>query len=277
MEPELNDEFFQYIYSLPKESESIISDNEVFNDLGLHQYMHTFSQENLYIDIEYDKIDSLIQVYFKKIFDPDENVMLYNHDIVYSYFDCNDFIKLYENYIYTYQYNLSLFINDNHYKDIYLNCKRISHQHLLIRPKNFELFKIFINKYYEYFIDKLQITIKYLKYNLTIYNQSLPNVYFSNVELLELLTDINEIISTKTTFQLFKEYGIPIKMKNKNTLIKNKLMYKYIHKYEKKFTLDIKVLLIEYYNYEYLYATSNGFISTNDILSNSLYNFNIIS
>jgi hypothetical protein len=275
MDTELSDEFFQMLYSLPKESEVIISDNEVFAELGLTQYIYNHHQRNLYIDVTFEQIDSLIDIYFKKIFDQDEHLMLYNHNIVYSYYDCVEFIKLYEKYLHNYQYNLGLFVNDKFYKDIYLNCKRISENHLLIRPKNFLVFKVFVNQYYEFIINKLKLTIKYLYHNISLYKEPLTNDHFSNVELLELLTDINEILATKTTFKLFREYGIPIKMKNKHNLVTNKLLNQYIYKHLTKFTLDVKVLLIEYYKYEYLFSSNHRFININEIVSQDIFRFNL--
>jgi hypothetical protein len=266
METELNDEFFQYIYSLPKESEVIISDNEVFTELELYDYVHIYDEKKLYIDIDIDQIDSLVKIYFKKLFDPDDHLMLFDHTLLYSYYDCIQYIKIYSKLLQNYEYNYSLFVDDQFYKNIYLTCKRMSEHHLLIRPKKFTVFKAFINQYYDYIITQIKLTIKYLNYNVNLYKEPLINVYFSNVELLNLLTSINELIATKTTFKLFREYGIPIKMKNKMNLISNSVLNQYISKNLKEVIIDIKILLIEFYKYEYSYQSINHSVSVNYML-----------
>ncbi len=270
---ELNDEFFQMAYSLPQESEIIISDNEVFAELGLHEYMFVYDKSKMYIDIDYDQINALIKIYFKRIFNPDEHMMLFDHKILYSHDDCVEFIKVYQAYLQSYEFNYSLFVNDKFYKDIYLNCKRMSKNEILVRPKKFEVFKEFINRYYEYIIDQLKMTIKYLNYNITLCKEPLTLHYFSNLELLEMLTTTNEMLSTKTTFSLFREYGIPIKMKHKMNLITNTLLNKYITKDIKNVIIDMNVLLIEFYKYEYAFDFKLPIVTVNDMLTHDLFTF----
>ncbi len=270
---ELNDEFFQCIYTLPKESEVIISDNEVFSELGLYEHVYVHDETKLYVDIELDQIDSLVKIYFKKIFDPDDHLMIFDHTLLYSYNDCIHYIKIYTKILQNYEHNYSLYVDDQFYKHIYLTCKRMTEHHLLIRPRKFPVFKAFINQYYDYIISQLKMTIKYLNYNVNLYKEPLINTYFSNVELLNLLTFINELIATKTTFKLFREYGIPIKMKNKMNLISNTVLNHYICKHLKEVIIDIKILLIEYYKYEYLYQTINHPISVKYMLLHNGFMF----
>jgi hypothetical protein len=275
MDHELTDEFFQVTYSLPKTSNVIISDNELFKELGLDEYIQIYNKEKLYIDVELEQVNSLVNIYFKKIFDPDEHMMLYDHKTVYSSIECMKYIKLYQNYLYNYEYNLSLFVNDKFYQDIYLNCKRITDHHLLIRPKKFIVFKAFINHYYEYVINQLKLTIKYLNYNINLYKEPSTNVHFTNVELFQVLMNINEVLATKTTFRLFREYGIPIKIKDKHNLVSNMLLNVYISKNIKEMIFDVKVLLIEFYKYEYIYHTMTPDVHVQDILSNDMFVFDL--
>lgn len=273
---ELNNEFFQMAYSLPQESDVIISDNEVFRELGLYEYMLVYDKSKMYVDVEYEQIDSLVKLYFKQIFNEYDHMMLYDHTLIYSYFECVEFIKVYNECLQTYQFNYSLFVNDKFYKDIYLNCKRISKNELLVRPKKFEVFKQFINSYYEYIINQLKITLKFLKNNINLYKLPYTNQYFTDLELLDMLTDTSEILSTKTTFSLFREYGIPIKIKNKMNLITNTLLNKYISKNLKNHIIDVKLLLNEFYRYEYLFDCKLPMVSINEMLTNDIFIFDEI-
>jgi hypothetical protein len=250
---ELSNEFFQILYELPIESEIIIKDEEVYEELNLKEFIIPEEESRMYVDIEHDRIHTLIGIYIKKLFPEDDHIMLYDHKMIYSYSDCLNYLRKYNYELYVYQSNYKLFVDDEFYKDIYLNCKYVNTAILFIKPRKFDVFKTFINEYYEFIINRLKLTIKYITCNMRLYDEPLQPKYFSNEELLELLTMINELLAIKLSFIPFREYGIPVKLSHKINLISNKILKKYISKHLSEVLIDIKILLIEYYKYEYAY------------------------
>lgn len=270
MSLELSPEFFHILYSLSKESEIIISDNEIFKELDLKTYIIKPNPDK-FIDIKMEHISRLVYFYFKKVYNEDDHVMMYNHKTIYSHRDCKKYLELYYRHLLHYESTLISIITEHKYEDLYLNCDRINNQYLFIKPVNFEIFKQFINDYYEFIIRNLKTTIKYLEYNINLLKTPFQFEYFSASDLLEILTDINESLILKHTFHTFMEYGIPIKLSDKLNLINYILFIKYK---KQDIIIDNKILLIEFYKYEYQYQLSHPAININDMISDE-YSFKL--
>lgn len=271
---ELTDQFFQISYALPCESEIIISDNDVFHELNLTEFINDLKNKpNKYIDVDMEQIMIIVSIYFKRLFNKEDHIMIYDHKQIYSYYDCVEYIKRYKCHLDHQVQNYNLFLNDSYYRHVYLNITTLN-DILFIKPKNFNVFKKFINDYYDYIINKLKLTIKYLQYNIQLYTEPLVLKYFKSNELLSILTEVNEALSNKIIFTLFREYGIPVKLIHKINLISNLLLSNYTSKNHNEFIIDINILLIEYYKYEYSFYL---FHSINSIKQSTLNHVFMIS
>jgi hypothetical protein len=256
---ELTDEIHHAVCSLPKESEKIISDNDIFAELKLYHYITKPGKTKQYIDVDMSNVSKLVDFYYKKVFKYEEHIMMYNHNIIYSYRDCLKYIEYYKKYLFQYEVNVSLYTTDDVYRHVYLHITRINDTCLFIKPRDYDVFKYFIHEYYDHCINKIKFTIKFLEHNMLIYDKPYTFSYFVPHELLGLLCDINEELNLKHSFVLFREYGIPITIYDKIKFINDTVLNKYQSKNATEVIIDIKILLFEYYKYQYDYELANPY------------------
>lgn len=256
---ELTEEFFIMLDNLYPESECIISDDEILKSLN----RPIFDTTKYYINIKMEQIPQLINIYMKKLFNSKNHFILYNYTLTYSYEDTINYINHYNDYLIKYEKYFSRFENTEFYQMVYDNYHRIDEHILFVKPKDFNIFKQFIDQYYTFIINRLKVVIKYLNFNIRLYIEPFSYTYFNEPQLLDMITCVNEVIAMKL---YIPNQQYQINFANKIELICKIVKEYYLLNYTDT-SININILLKEYYHYEYTFTHNNTYLSTDELLN----------
>lgn len=257
----LDDAFFEKVISMGDTNNIIISDQEIFEEIGYYK------KTERYVKINPENINHFIKNYIEQILPKTLHYIFYYPEEIlnskYSFL----YFKEYKHMLDVLEYEWSKYRYDGYYLHSYKH-NHVLQNRLFIKPDDFNLFKIFINKYYSFMIENLKICLTFLIENIRSIAKDLEYKH-DKLLLLNILNEYNEAIIIQLKIDNIKRLNVPLMYR---IYILKRIIYKHTH-YDNP--NDIRNIILEIFRYEYFHILSLPKFTAEEIITIDMFNFKL--